>query len=467
MKLLKVNISLLLFLFLISLSLIGLKSDRPIISWGTKTLYHSLQNELAPPPEGYKPVFINYVGRHGARHLTNLTADSLLYLVLDCAGKKNSLTPNGIRLRKMDSLLLIIESGNVSNISERGRGEQEALGIRMAQHFGSVFEDEQGVIKISTTGKERTKQSARAFLKGLNLDTTHLILFNFNDNDNLAFYDISPYYKLFKESGSWKTCYALIQNSEKAKTLYNDLPTHFLKMPFLGKLYSDSIHFHSEKREIYYNSKTFTDGVYDACSIVASLDKEIINAGHRVSELDFASLISDEDIKELDYINSAEEFLIKGPGVDENGIQVKIAAPLLLSFLNSTDEYISTKKVIANLRFAHAETIAPFAALLGITGASEPISPDRMAEYNKVWKCENIIPLSSNIQWILYKNNSTGGFLIKILLNENEVKINGLKDSGTAFFYKWSDLKDFYYQKLEQMKIQKDDNMHTFLMSVQ
>ena len=96
--------------------------------------------------------------------------------------------------------------------------------------------------------------------------------------------------------------------------------------------------------------------------------------------------------------------------------------------MNSTDEYIASGNVIADMRFGHAETIAPFAALLGIAGASEMVSLNKIQDYNKIWKCENIIPLSSNVQWILYKNKNTNDFMVKFLLNEKEVAINGIKD---------------------------------------
>jgi len=72
----------------------------------------------------------------------------------------------------------------------------------------------------------------------------------------------------------------------------------------------------------------------------------------------------------LGKIDNAEDFFAKGPGADVNGIQVKIALPLLADFINTTDEYIKTKAVNAQLRFSHAETISPYASLSGFTPAA-------------------------------------------------------------------------------------------------
>jgi multiple inositol-polyphosphate phosphatase/2,3-bisphosphoglycerate 3-phosphatase len=460
------TIAIILFISMSSV-LVMFKSDCTDVHWGTKTLYRPLQKEYSVEPKGYSPVFINYVGRHGARHLTSATADSFLYIVLKMAKSEKTLTSAGEKLMQMDSLLLLVEKGKVSLISETGKEEQKAIGERMKQNLSPVFANNSGFIKISTTKKERTKQSAKAFLSGLKPDSSHAMIYNYDDNDDLAFYDVSPSYKSFKESGTWKSAFTVIQSTEKAYLLKEELPKQFFTNTFINKLNSNSIRFPSEKWKITYTSENLITGLYDACSIVASLVKEIGIAGYQLDELNFGSLLSCSDLKELDYINSAEEFLLKGPGIDEHGIQVRIAAPLLISFLKSVDEYTTSKKVIADLRFAHAETIAPFAALLGLENASESTSPDNILDYNKVWKCENIIPLSANVQWIIYQNKTKADYLIKILLNEKEAAINGLQDSGTKYYYKWTDMKKYYGDKLEKMNVHPGDNMHDYLLNVQ
>lgn len=457
------------FLIIVSASILILafNSDCINVHYGTKTLYHPLQTNYTPQPEGYEPVFINYVGRHGARHLTSATNDSILFLVLKMAESQKALTHSGEKLKQMDSLLLAIEKGKVSLISEVGKQEQEGIGERMKQNLHAVFSDNNGSINISTTKKERTKQSAKAFLLGLNPASGQSLKTNYDANDELAFYDVSPAYKSFKENGNWKSSFDRIENTAEAKQLAEEITKQFFTNFFIKKLNSDQIQFHLGKKEMIYNAKSFITGLYDACSIVASLVKEIDKSGYKRDELNFGSLVSCSNLQELDYINSAEEFLLKGPGIDANGIQVRIAAPLLVSFLNSVDEYIASKKVMADLRFAHAETIAPFAALLGIEGASETVSPDRIFDYNKVWQCENVIPLSANIQWIIYVNKNTADYLVKILLNEKEVSIHGLQDSGTPYYYHWTVLRDYYYKKLEKMNVHPNDNMHIYLMNIQ
>lgn len=421
------------------------------------------QADYSRPPDGYEPVFINYVGRHGARSQTSTMGDSILFTFLELAEKENGLSLQGKQLKLMDSLLMGIQKENVASITELGQEEQQGIGFRMKKNFKSVFESGKGFIQVSTTKKERTRQSARAFLQGLQADSS-MIHFNLKDSDNLAFYDISPAYKAFKRNGNWKDAYAKVRSSEPVKLLIEKLPGQFLEGQFLTSFLADSVHLTGEDDQPF-NAEALEGSVFDICSIIPSLTYEIKKAGIHKEDMDYSRLVSCSDLNQMTFINSAEDFLLKGPGTNTEGIQLRIAIPLLVSFIRATDDFIDSGKVYANLRFAHAETIAPFAALLGISGASEAINPNQIQSFDKIWKCENIIPLSANIQWILYKN-PVGKYLVKIMLNERESKINGLQPTANTYYYNWQDLRKYYLDKLQKMNAGLYDNMHDYLMKV-
>jgi multiple inositol-polyphosphate phosphatase/2,3-bisphosphoglycerate 3-phosphatase len=445
------------FLFSLAFMMVSFTTDCDHLNWGTKTPYFYTQKNFVSPPRGFKPVFINYVGRHGARHLSSIDADSLLFVFLRRAEAEHGLTDAGMKLKQMDSLLLIIEKGRVASISIRGQEEQNNIGNRLYKNYSNVFTADSGIIRISTTKKERTRQSANAFLNGLKPGISHPVVNNFNDADNLAFYDVAPGYNDFKETGAWKSLFAIIRKTDQVQKVYSDLPELFFNPGFLQKLRKDSMN---------YSIDEFIDAYFSACSIIPSIDKEIIHAGLKPGQLDFKSLVPCASLEALDYLGSAEDFLLKGPSIDGMGLQVRIAAPLLVDFLASADEFMVSGKLTAKLRFAHAETIAPFAALLDIESACETISPDKIQEFNKVWKCEEIIPMSANIQWIFFYSKSKNEYLVNILLNEKQVAIHGLDNSGTIGYYKWNDLKKHYLQKLGQLNIHPGDDMHAYLMNV-
>lgn len=64
-------------------------------------------------------------------------------------------------------------------------------------------------------------------------------------------------------------------------------------------------------------------------------------------------------------------------------LPVAIAWPLLSEFIHSADEVIKGKSdTRANFRFAHAETVIPFVALMGIEGTDvKVVVPDSVSKY--------------------------------------------------------------------------------------
>jgi multiple inositol-polyphosphate phosphatase/2,3-bisphosphoglycerate 3-phosphatase len=65
------------------------------------------------------------------------------------------------------------------------------------------------------------------------------------------------------------------------------------------------------------------------------------------------------------------------------------------------------------------------------------------------------------VQWVFYKRKNSPNYLVKILLNEAEVHINGLKSTG--YHYKWSDLRAFYVSKLSRLHVGLADDMGAYL----
>ena len=106
---------------------------------GTKTPYVLPHVSYTPPPAGYQPVFINYVGRHGARFLTKAGADQHVLEVLTAAEKDNALTEMGEKVRVIAQRLQAAGKGNYENITLLGKEEQEAIGERMRYQYASVF----------------------------------------------------------------------------------------------------------------------------------------------------------------------------------------------------------------------------------------------------------------------------------------------------------------------------------------
>jgi hypothetical protein len=180
----------------------------------------------------------------------------------------------------------------------------------------------------------------------------------------------------------------------------------------------------------------FFQDLYDLYSLQFSVVRELPKG------VDLGIVFGKDELAWEDFVSGAQDFLEKGPGRDPLGIQVKVAAPLLADFVRTTDEACSGGRD-AVLRFTHAEAISPFATLLGIPEASVPAAG--IYDYERHWRAEKIIPLSANVQWIVFSNGAA--CLVKILLNEREVYLP-LQGVGGPY-YRWEDLRRYCVERLQ------------------
>lgn len=417
---------------------------------GTKTLYAATNGSGKKAPGGYQPVFINHVGRHGARHLTKEVNTSFAYQLIMKADSANGLTTNGKKLKQMIVALDKVERGQVKSISVEGKEELEGIGSRMVKWYPQVFNGEVK-LKVGITKEVRTKQSADAFLTGLkNGIKQEPKIKEYNDDTDLRFYDASPAYLAFEENGAWQADMQLLEKKIKHIQLYHDLAGNWLNKTFLKNLKT------AEEEKL-------VSDVFGFATIVPSLKAEVLKAGIKPAEVNFESLMSCSDLISLSRVDVLEDYLKKGPGRDNNGIQVRIAVPLLVNFINTTDAFIKNAPVNAELRFAHAETISPFATLLGISNADK-VARD-MTNVGETWWSSKVIPLSANIQWVFYRKDGGNDLLVKVLLNEHEAKITGM-DNHSYPYYSWSALRAFYVAKLNKLNVGLNDDMVKYLKEV-
>ena len=201
-----------------------------------------------------------------------------------------------------------------------------------------------------------------------------------------------------------------------------------------------------------------TDQLYELYAIQFSISREMMQKGYTRDSLDFGIAFHAAELKWLSFRDDAHDFMEKGPANNPLGIQVKIAVPLLADFLLSTEKALrEPAPKDALLRFSHAETISPFATLLGIQQAATPASS--VFNYNKHWQASNVIPLSANIQWIVYANGKD--YLVKVLLNEQEAT---LPVSTTTWpYYPWSELESYYKALLHGLQVDPNQDMLQYL----
>nr|WP_306558958.1 histidine-type phosphatase [Cetobacterium somerae] len=325
-----------------------------------------------------------------------------------------------------------IEKGNYGLLTDVGVKEQKEIAKRFYENNKDIFGKD---IVASSTYVERAQQSRDAFLEELGQYTSNI---NFKVSTNnkkdilLRFFDLSPEYEEFSENGSWKK---ELDKYSKSKDFNNEVLNQLFSKDFIKKLESGEFKLKDSKgKTVLKNPTDAVRNLYDLYIIQASIGKD----------LGFGKYFSEEQLKWYEEVDNLNDFYEKGPGKNGEDIATNIALPLLENFIVTSDEAIKNQNTSANLRFAHAETTIPFITLLDINGYSE--KEDNIEKVYDKWLGRDISGMSTNIQWIFYKNDKND-VLVKILHNEKDADL----PIATSMkpYYKWEDVKAFYTNKLK------------------
>jgi multiple inositol-polyphosphate phosphatase/2,3-bisphosphoglycerate 3-phosphatase len=161
----------------------------------------------------------------------------------------------------------------------------------------------------------------------------------------------------------------------------------------------------------------------------------------------FCELFEKEDIRIIEYYLDLSDYYDKGYG---NLLNYAISSPLLQSFVNSIDNVLlNLDPQVANLRFAHAETVLPFLALLGLYEDVHELHwntpPDEVL--SRKWKTSNLSPFAANIAWVLYNCTSSASspfYRVKLLHNEVEQLFPGCSE----LYCPYNTVKQLYQKQL-------------------
>lgn len=404
---------------LILLTVIGCKKKDYRMN-GVYMPYEYKQQRYTSPPDGYEPFYINYVGRHGSRYpISNIYIGYLKSVLLD-AEKKSSISNTG---KELLSQLERIEKecdGKWGSLSSIGENQLRGIAQRMIANYPDLFKEQ---IYVQTVAADRCVKSMEAFIgefyKKLPKSQIAVELLSEN-NPILDFYNVNLAYLDYVKHGEWKDLYKHYADS----VLKNDRPIRNL---FVGQ-YPDTMSYRER----------FMHALYATYAILPGTDIPIT----------LQDYLTGEELYLLWNVDNVRQYIEKGPSPVSQGLSVNISFPLLEDFLSTSYNAITEGGVSADFRFAHAETIIPFAAILGI-----PLASQKEANLDLIstkWLDFQIAPMAANIQWIFYTND-TGNYLVKMLLNEKEVEFP--IETETPPYYDWEEIRMYYQHLLESLSI--------------
>lgn len=472
-------------------------ADEPSGTWySSKQPYTAPSAEVlasySQAPAGYTVSYTESVARHGSRGLSSYKYDALLMLMARTADAEDGFVSQEARDTFMANLEAIT-AANVENgygmLTGQGATQHEGLGERAYQRNEALFSaaDASGrTIELESSGEARATESGESWAEGLvsasggalsdNLGTMtsspDTLYFHKVENPDgtekqpgTAAYDIASAYEDYidaqTDGGTIEAAMDYIESLPRSEEASTDLLSTVFTPEFIARIGTDDAH-------TWYNTADGTkDGAEncapgadpatdpDACGEAKKSIKTAVDAAMDLYNLDiiaadmteentaahsfdFDQYFSghEEDAEWFSYLLDAEDFYEKGPSLEGHDETYTIAEPLLDDFLDSAAADADGSGPAATFRFAHAETIIPFAALLGLPGSTqqapdvaEPTSTADVYSYeNNEWRGESVTMMAANVQWDVATREGTDPAtgdaytpLVRMLYNEQEI----------------------------------------------
>lgn len=369
------------------------------------------------PPKGYEPFYLSHYARHGSRYLINPKDYEEPLSIMQEAEKNGVLTPLG------KQVLGVLDS--ISGMAVKRYGELTPLGAR--QHRGiaeRMYKNYPGVFRGEAEIDARSTVVIRCILS--------------MTSECLKLQSLNPKLRI-KNDASYHDMYYL-----------NNEDTEFKEMRKSDEIVAAKTKFQKEHRhperlmKALFNNEDYVKWKINGGKLMSSLFKLASNMQSHDTGLDLYPIFTEEECYDLWLIENYGWYLSFGPSPLNKGKMPYMEANLLKNFLDTADTCIVKKDNSATLRFGHEVCVMPLACLLELGDCG--YQTNDAGKVADVWRNYKIFPMASNIQFVFFRKKGNDDVLVKVMLNEHEMKLPVKSD--VAPYYHWKDVETYYRNKL-------------------
>lgn len=355
--------------------------------------------DIIATPDSLTPLFINHVGRHGARYLSSPKAIGSLRGVLEEADSMGTITPAGKRMLAFTRGVMRLCKGRYGALDSLGMAEQRGIASRMFRSFPKLFR--KGRVQAISSRVPRCVNSMYTFLyqitrldNDVDISTTSGPV----ESPLLRPWDVDQAYIEFKEGDTWAAPY-------QEYLLTNAPLTPLIRL--LGPEFPLQA---EEARETVMN-------LYKVVSGMSAMSVKI-NSSDWFTPQEYNALWACDNLQQY-LVHTASTVSM---------VPAESAAPLLLELIHSTQAAVDASKAkkpgdtpTVMLRFGHAETLMPLLSLMRLPGSYYMTNYfDTVALH---WQNFHNVPMASNLQIILMRSRA-GKYYISLRLNEVPVSLD-------------------------------------------
>ena len=364
-------------------------------------------------PDSLTPVFINHVGRHGARYPASATNCLTLRRALEHADSLGTITPLGRQLRKLNDEVIDASNNRWGALDSLGMNEQAMIAARMFYNFTEVFGRE-NVVKAISSYSPRAMMSMYSFTHQLDRLSNRLTFETSTGRINSRLmrpFDIDRDYLAFRKD-------------KLSQPAYDDYFEKTAPLSAIKRVLGDNYPWASDAaaRELAITEYYVVAGL-SAMGLPSQMDKYFTAA----------------EANALWSCFNLRQYLTR-TATTISSVPADIAADLVLDIIETTDAFVNGENTATSavLRFGHAETLMPLLSLLHIPGCYYLTNFfDTVGQH---WRDFDVVPMAANIQFIVFKSRNSGRFYVRVDLNERPV---ALRNGDDSIYYQWGELRRY------------------------
>ena len=358
-------------------------------------------------PDSLTPVFINHVGRHGARFLSSPKTSMTLYRKLHAADSAQLLTPLGKQLMKLTDYVIDASRNRWGALDSLGMAEQRGIASRMWRAYPRLF-DGQNVNAISSYSP-RCVMSMYEFTHQLDRlnNTVELNTASGHRYSRLMRpFDLDQEYIDWVKTDAWKAPYDML--------FQTTIPAAPARRLVKGQL----------------SNEEAMDLSWDAYRVLMGLPAMGL-------EMTIQQYFTKEELNALWGCENLRHYLVRTAST-LSAEPALIASALLANLIETTDIAARGENTAAvQLRFGHAETLMPLLSLMRLPGCYYMTNYfDTVALH---WKDFHVVPMAANLQIILFIT-ADGHPYVRVDLNEHPIN---LIPNSDRIYIPWKEAREY------------------------
>ena len=372
------------------------------------------------PPKGYVPFYLNHYGRHGARWLIGKDDYERVLRPLRKARQQGKLTREGqeaLRQLEIFNKTTYKRLGDLTTVGER---QHHGIGRRLAEHFPEIFVRQKGVqIDARSTTVNRCILSMVAECEELMAANPTARIHN-DVSDALQYYLNQDWSDRLRQTA---------KKGDQVRDAFSESHTHPERL-----------------MQVLFNDQKWVADSVRAGSLMRHLFEVAINMQSHDDGPDMLGLFTADELYDQWRIRNVSWYQHYGASPYTDGVMPFSQWNLLTNIIETADTCVALRKAQATLRFGHEVCVMPLACLMELGTCGAQVTD--MEQLDATWRNYRIFPMACNIQLIFYRpKKGNGDILVKALLNEREVTLP-VAPTATPYYYKWSDLRQYWSNKL-------------------